>query len=57
MANGQAAPSEGGPAEALREDMMALVFELRHTMTKKYNTAMCHGSRLICDHDVYDKKF
>ena len=36
---------------------MALVFELRQTLPKKYNVAMCHGSRLICDMDVYDKKF
>lgn len=40
-----------------KKEDMALVFELRQTLPKKYNVAMCHGSRLICDADVYDKKF
>ena len=37
-----------------KEDQ-GLIFEIRHTLSKKYNHAMCHGSRLICDSDVYDK--
>ena len=34
-----------------------LVFEHRKTLPKKYRVALCHGSRLICDHDVYDKNY
>ena len=44
------------PVSDENEDKV-LVFELRKSLGKKYNVAMCHGSRLICDHDVYDKKF
>ena len=43
-------------AKEAKEDM-GVVFEMRHTMSKKYNVAICHGSRLICDADVYDKRF
>ena len=32
-------------------------FELRKVLGKKYKVAMCHGSRLICDQDVFNKKF
>ena len=49
-------PSSIQPSLEKKEDM-ALIFQIRQTLNKKYNTAMCHGSRLICDADVYDKKF
>jgi hypothetical protein len=34
-----------------------LKFVLRKVLNKKYTSAMCHGSRLICDNDVYNKKY
>jgi len=45
------------PDDLEKKEDMALIFELRQTLPKKYKVAMCHGSRLICDADVYDKKF
>jgi len=30
---------------------------LRKVLDKKYTSAMCHGSRLICDTDVYNKQY
>ena len=46
------------PASDLQKrENFGLIFEHRQTLPKKYSVVMCHGSRLICDHDVYDKKF
>ena len=32
-------------------------FTLRKVLSKRYNAAICHGSRLICDTDVYNKNY
>jgi len=39
------------------EDPVTLSFTHRKVLNKKYQVAMCHGSRLVCDFDVYNKSF
>ena len=43
--------------EADNSHELSLTFSLRKVLYKRYVSAICHGSRLICDTEVYTKSY
>ena len=52
--NGEVIKSDSGFENS---NKVRIEFCLRKVLHKRYNTAICHGSRLICDTDVYNKNY